>query len=100
VRDPIEQHLLEAQLCISDRLLWNEEGEVSEFTTGNLVIEHGGQRWTPPIESGLLAGTLRADLLARRQIREHVLTRADVERAEQCWLINSVRGWVPVVFEL
>ncbi|MFN8568138.1 MAG: hypothetical protein U0Z44_11615 [Kouleothrix sp.] len=44
----------------------------------------------------LLPGTLRAELLACREIAERVLTRADVARATQAWLINSVRGWVAV----
>lgn len=82
---------------VYDVLLWNEEGELTEFTTGNLVVELDGQRWTPPIESGLLAGTLRAELLERGEIRERTLPRADIERATRVWLINSVRGWVPVV---
>jgi para-aminobenzoate synthetase/4-amino-4-deoxychorismate lyase len=81
-----------------DVLLWNEEGEVTEFTTGNLVIERAGERWTPPLDCGLLAGTLRAELLDRGEIRERVLSRADVVAAQRCWLINSVRGWVPVEF--
>ncbi len=80
-----------------DVLLWNEAGEVTEFTIGNVVVELDGLRWTPPLASGLLAGTLRAELLDRGEIRERVLTRADVRRAPRCWLINSVRGWVPVM---
>jgi para-aminobenzoate synthetase/4-amino-4-deoxychorismate lyase len=83
---------------VFDVLLWNEEGELTEFTNGNLVLELDGRRWTPPRECGLLAGTFRADLLRRGEIRERVLARADLGRATRCWLINSVRGWVEVSF--
>jgi len=83
---------------VDDILLWNEEGEVTEFTIGNLVVEYEGAYWTPPIASGLLAGTLRAELLERDMIRERILRCAEVERAARCWLINSVRGWLPVAF--
>ena len=83
---------------VFDVLLWNEEGEVTEFTIGNLVIELDGRRLTPPLDSGLLAGVFRAELLARGEIQECVLYRANVEQAARCWLINSVRAWVPVVF--
>jgi para-aminobenzoate synthetase/4-amino-4-deoxychorismate lyase len=79
-----------------DVLLWNEEGELTEFTIGNLIIEMDGGRWTPPRESGLLAGTLRAHLLDRGEIHERVLTQADLANASHLWLINAVRGWVPV----
>lgn len=79
-----------------DVLLWNEERELTEFTTGNLVLKLEGQHWTPPVECGLLAGTFRAELLARGEIRERVLTCEDLQRAECVWYINGVRSWVPV----
>ena len=80
---------------VFDVLLWNAEGEVTEFTIGNLVIELDGRRWTPPIETGLLAGVFWAELLACGAIHERVLYHADVERAEGCWLVNSVAaGWL------
>ena len=83
---------------VFDVLLWNVEGEVTEFMIGNLVIELDGRRWTPPIETGLLAGVFRAELLACGAIHERVLYPTDVERATRCWLVNSVRGWVAVEF--
>lgn len=82
-----------------DVLLWNEKDELTEFTTGNLVVEVDGRRWTPFVESGLLAGTFRAKLLRLGEIRERTLTHVDIERASRCWLINSVRGWIEVSFE-
>jgi hypothetical protein len=74
-------------------ILWTERGELTEATTSNLVLELDGERWTPPISAGLLAGTLRARLLAAGEIAERTLTPADLARAERVWLINSVRGW-------
>lgn len=81
---------------VDDVLLWNEAGEITEFTIGNIVIEWGGRCWTPPLECGLLAGTMRADLLAKGEIEEKILSKKDLQEAEQIWLINSVRGWVPM----
>jgi para-aminobenzoate synthetase/4-amino-4-deoxychorismate lyase len=48
---------------------------------------------TPPLDCGLLPGTLRAELLERGEIAEAVLFPSDMERATEIWLINSVRGW-------
>lgn len=79
-----------------DVLLWNEEGELTEFTNGNLVMEIDGQLCTPPINSGLLAGTFRAQLLEDGVIQERVLTLDDYALSNKLWFINSVRGWVPV----
>ncbi len=81
---------------VFDVLLWNEAGEITEFTTGNVVLELDGRRWTPPVASGLLPGTFRAALLDQGAIVERVLTRDDLDRASRIWLINSVRGWVEV----
>ena len=79
-----------------DVLLWNEEGEITEFTIGNLVAEIGDALWTPPRASGLLKGVLREELLTQGVLRERILTCADVRAASRLWLINSVRGWTPV----
>lgn len=81
-----------------DVLLRNVEGELTEFTNGNLVVELEGRRWTPPRECGLLAGTLREALLREGSISERVLTAEDLVRATRCWFINGVRGWVEVSF--
>jgi para-aminobenzoate synthetase/4-amino-4-deoxychorismate lyase len=79
-----------------DVLLWNERGELTEFTNGNLVVELDGRRWTPPRECGLLAGTFRAELLRRGEVAERVLTKGDLPRAARVWFVNGVRGWVEV----
>jgi para-aminobenzoate synthetase / 4-amino-4-deoxychorismate lyase len=79
---------------VDDVLLWNGDGYVTESTVGNIVVEHEGQRVTPPVEAGLLPGTFRAELLARGEIREKMLTRRDVERAPHVWIVNSLRGWI------
>ncbi len=77
-------------------LLQNEAGELTEFTIGNLVVEIGGERLTPPREAGLLAGVFRAELLACGEVRERPLRPSDVRAARRAWLVNSLRGWVPV----
>ena len=79
-----------------DVLLWNEEGELTEFTIGNLVAELDGARLTPPRGCGLLAGVMRAELLDRGEVREATLRVEDLTRATRLWLVNAVRGWVPV----
>ena len=76
-----------------DVILWNAEGEVTESTIANVVVGLDGARVTPPVASGLLAGTFRAELLDRGEISERVVTLEDLRRATRIWLINSVQGW-------
>ena len=80
----------------ADVLLLNEQGEVTEFTIGNLVAEIGGERLTPARDCGLLAGVWREELLARGLAREAALREADLAGARRLWLVNSLRGEVPV----
>jgi para-aminobenzoate synthetase/4-amino-4-deoxychorismate lyase len=94
-REVYEQRKADAPDCF-DVLLWNERGELTEFTIGNLVLELDGRRYTPPIDCGLLAGTMRAELLERGEVADRVLLRDDLRRATDVWLVNSVRGWVRV----
>lgn len=75
-------------------ILWNEAGEITEATDFNVVIELDGRRVTPPVACGLLAGTMRAELLDRGEIVEQRISKEDLLAAPRVWLINSVRGWM------
>jgi para-aminobenzoate synthetase/4-amino-4-deoxychorismate lyase len=76
-------------------LLWNERGELTEATEANVVVEIDGRRLTPQLSCGLLAGALRAELLARGEIEDAIVRIDDLSRASSIWLINSLRGWMP-----
>ena len=82
-----------------DVLLYNERGQVTESALANLVARFGRDLVTPPVDCGLLAGTYRAHLLDRGCLREGIITLDDVKRADAVYLINSVRGWIPVNLE-
>ncbi len=75
-------------------VLWNARGELTESTRANLALKLDGRWLTPPVGCGLLAGTYRAELLARGRIQEQVLPVAAFEEAEEIFLINSLRGWI------
>jgi para-aminobenzoate synthetase/4-amino-4-deoxychorismate lyase len=80
-----------------DTVLWNERGEVTEATLANVVVDIDGAYITPPIASGLLAGTLRAELIERRELEERIVTVDDLRHADRIWLINSVQGRRPAI---
>ena len=83
---------------VFDTLLFNERGEATEFTRGNLVVKLGGRLLTPALACGLLPGAFRAALLARGTIEEAVLPLADVAAADRVWFVNSLRGALRVGF--
>jgi para-aminobenzoate synthetase/4-amino-4-deoxychorismate lyase len=80
-----------------DVLLVNARGELTEGTVANLVVQQDGARWTPPRASGLLGGVRREALVAAGAVGERVLRPADLAGAEGAWLVNALRGWVPIL---
>ena len=79
-----------------DTLLWNQDGEITEFTIGNFVLEKNQTYITPPVKSGLLPGTFRSKLLKEGKLKQETITIEDIKPSSSIWLINSVRGWVKV----
>ena len=77
-----------------DVLLHNENGELTEFTVGNLVVEINSELFTPLISCGLLAGTFRSHLLETGQIKERVIYKNELEQCTKIFLVNSVRKWI------
>jgi para-aminobenzoate synthetase/4-amino-4-deoxychorismate lyase len=75
-------------------VLWNQAGEITEGTDANIVAEIEGRKVTPPVDCGLLPGTLRAALLERGEIAEQRLTVAALRACPEFWLISAVRGWI------
>ncbi len=80
---------------VDDVVLVNDRGEVTETTIGNLVVLVDGRWLTPPLGSGLLAGTERGARLAAGELVEQVVTIADLHRADALGRLNGVRGWEP-----
>jgi para-aminobenzoate synthetase/4-amino-4-deoxychorismate lyase len=78
---------------VDDLVFLNREGEVTETSIANIVVEKDGRHITPPVSSGLLPGTFREKLLQDGAIEEMVLTSEDLGGADRIYLINSVRKW-------
>ncbi len=77
-------------------LFTNERGEITEGSITTVFIEKDGVLKTPPVDSGVLPGTLRAQLLDNEAvlIKEATLTPADLKSADRIFLGNSVRGLI------
>jgi para-aminobenzoate synthetase/4-amino-4-deoxychorismate lyase len=90
-RTVYEQALQSVNDC-DDVLLWNTEGYITESSSANLVVEFGGDLFTPPISCGLLGGTNRQYLLQRGEISERAIHVDELADAQSFTLINSVRG--------
>ena len=81
-------------------LLWNERGEITEACTANLVADLYGELVTPPVESGLLAGTYRAWLLKSGKMVERTILVQELTKCSRLFLVNSVRGMWKIKVDL
>ena len=66
-REAYEAALRSRPEC-DDVLLWNERGEITETCLANVAVRLDGALVTPPVDCGLLAGTLRGWLLERGSV--------------------------------
>lgn len=82
----------------TEALLHNPSGFITESPIANLVYQIDGRRYTPPVDCGLLPGTLRQALLNDGSITERALHQDELSSCQALWLINSLRGWRNAVF--
>ena len=80
-----------------DILMYNEKNELTEFTTGNLIVELNGVLFTPPVACGLLPGTFRSHLIETGQLKERIIYKDELSKYSTIFLVNSVRKWVEVI---
>jgi para-aminobenzoate synthetase/4-amino-4-deoxychorismate lyase len=87
-----EEALAHTPAGCDDCILINHDNQITETTIGNLLYSLEGQLYTPPQHCGLLAGCYRAELLERGTISERVLTLGEIDKVQEWFRINSVRG--------
>jgi 4-amino-4-deoxychorismate lyase len=73
------------------------EGRLLEGPTSTVVWAAGGRLHTPPVETGILAGTTQARLFARAEADDWPTavtpgTVEDLRAADAVWLLSGIRG--------
>ena len=80
-----------------DVVFTSVEGRLLEGPTSTVVWAAGGVLHTPPLDSGILAGTTQARLFARAEddgwpTAVTAGTVADLHAADAVWLLSGIRG--------
>lgn len=82
------------QAGIFESVLYNEDGEITEGTRGNIAMQLAGRWVTPPLSCGLLPGVGRALALEQGLVVEQVVRLQDLPRVQAWAFVNSLRGWL------
>lgn len=90
--------LLRSQPDVFDALFFNEKGELTEGARTNVFLVTDGVWLTPRIESGVLNGIMRQEVLSTRAVSEQTLYYEDLMNADAVYLSNSLRGLVRASF--
>nr|WP_299239592.1 aminodeoxychorismate lyase [uncultured Halomonas sp.] len=95
----LENVLARQEWCddrIAEGLLCDSDGMLVEATCMNLFWLRNGCLETPLLDRCGVAGTLRAALLAKRQVKEVSCPVGVLNTLEALWIGNSVQGLWPV----
>ncbi|MDG1147750.1 MAG: aminotransferase class IV [Crocinitomicaceae bacterium] len=84
---------------LDDLLLVNEKGEVLESTSANLFIVSNGVLYTPKLEDGCLAGTMRMQVINLAiangiKVYECSIMPQNLLVADEIFLTNAIKGIV------
>ena len=87
-----EEALVEARRRgAREAILRNRQGEIAGAASGTVLVQTQAGFFTPPLASGLLPGTMRAELLAAGQARERHMRVEELASAQAVYRIDSVR---------
>jgi branched-chain amino acid aminotransferase len=80
----------------NEAILLNNKGNVVCATSANLVMVKDGALYTPPLSDGAQDGVTRGLLIAKAGMTEKSFTAQDLKDTQGLYIINSLRGAVPV----
>ena len=92
-RDVYDTAFAEAAASGFDEVVFlNRSGQLTEASRNTLFVRTGDRLITPPLDSGVLPGVLRAELLADGRAIAGALTLDDLQRAQGVFVGNSLHG--------
>jgi len=79
----------------NETLLFTPAGHLISGCMTNVFIVVGGKVKTPALSTGARAGVVREWVMERLEVEEGLVTRAEVEEAEEIFLTSSWLGVMP-----
>jgi 4-amino-4-deoxychorismate lyase len=72
-----------------DGILLTPEGHIAEGLTSNIFWVKDKELYTPPLDSGILAGTVRAYLVSGNNVNEVLVTPGELEDADEIFFTSG-----------
>lgn len=88
---------------VNETILFNEQNQLTEASACNVFIVKDKQICTPPLDDQILPGVTRKILLevlrknSDYNVFERVVSRLEVEQADEIWLTSSSKEIAPVI---
>ncbi len=80
----------------NEAFMLNNRGTLACATTANIIVVQDGALLTPPLTDGCQNGVTRTLLMQKYTVAEKSFTPEDLKNAQGFYLLNSLRGCVPV----
>ncbi|MFJ9465942.1 aminodeoxychorismate lyase [Viridibacillus arvi] len=74
----------------------NGDGFVAEGITSNIFWVMDGKVYTPSIETGILPGITRGQVMQQITVIEGFYTREQLEQADECFITTSIQELIPI----
>lgn len=81
---------------VGEGLMLDSDDHVTSATAANVFVVRAGRLCTPALTRCGVAGTARAEILQRNDVRVGDLTLPELVQADEVFLTSAVRGIVPV----
>lgn len=80
-----------------DAIMLNENDEITECTSSNILVVKGESLQTPAKECGLLSGTTLQILIEKADVKEEKIKIKDIYTARAVFILNSLTAALPVL---
>ena len=82
------------QLGYNEIIFLNENEHLTEGSFTNIILKIEGNYYTPKHQNGLLKGNFLKKIIKKLNIEEVNLNLSDLQKCEQIYFVNSVRGFI------
>lgn len=94
--DNIFENRKAKSLGFDEAIFLNHDDEICEGSISNIFFVKDDKLYTPKVESGLLKGIIREQIIKKFDVEEAIIRLTDISQFSSCFITNSIIGIMPV----